>query len=148
MNKLITCLITIFFFSACHNTINTYENRLGIKPSVIAQIDTANYTTIEWEDSIRNFGIVNEGDSVFIKFRFKNTGNKALFLSAVRPSCGCTVVDFPKNAILPGKGGQVTATFTTRDHPGYIHKTIMATTNTSNSTNHILSFIGQVKDSL
>src|SRR5258705_5740529 len=129
MSKLIIGLVpVIFFLNACHNTINTYKNDLGIKPGVIAQIDTANYTTIEWEDTVRNFGTAKEGDSVFIKFRFKNTGNKALFLATVRPSCGCTVADFPKNAILPGTGGEATATFTTRGHSGYIHTTIMVIT--------------------
>ena len=149
MSKLIIGLVpVIFFLNACHNTINTYKNNLGIKPGVIAQIDTANYTTIEWEDTVRNFGIIREGDKVFIKFSFKNTGSKALFLTTVQPSCGCTVADFSRNAVLPGKGGEVIANFNSKDHPGYIHKTIMVTTNTSNRVNHLLSFIGQVKDSL
>jgi hypothetical protein len=148
MKRVIIYLIAVMFFlNACHNTINTYENKMGIHPGVIAQIDTANYTTIEWEDTVKNFGTVHEGDSVFIKFSFKNTGEKALFLTTVQPSCGCTVADFPKNAILPGKGGEVIAMFNSKDHPGYIHKTIMVTTNTSNRINHLLSFIGQVKDS-
>ena len=149
MSKSIIGLITgVFFLNACHNTINTYENNLGIKPGVVAQIDTANYTTIEWEDTVRNFGIIKEGDSVLLRFGFKNTGDKALFLTTVQPSCGCTVVDFPQYAILPGKGGEIIATFNSRYHPGYIHKTIMVTTNTSNKIKHLLSFIGQVKDSL
>jgi hypothetical protein len=149
MSKLITCLIIVAFcLNACHNTTNTYENNLGIEPGVIAQIDTANYTTIEWKDTVRNFGIVKEGDSVFIKFRFKNTGGKVLFLTKVQPSCGCTAADFPRNAILPGKEGEVTAAFISRGHPGFIHKTIMVTSNTSNRINQLLSFIGEVKDSL
>ena len=148
MNKLITYLIVVtFFINACHNTVNPYENNLGIKPGVIAQIDTANYTRIEWEDTVRNFEEVKEGDSVFIKFRFKNTGDKILFITSVQPSCGCIVADYPQNAIQPGNGGEVTAAFYSRYHSGYIHKTITVITNTSNGINHLLSFAGQVKSS-
>jgi hypothetical protein len=149
MSKLIACLIIIVsFLSACRNTVNTYENDLGIKPSVIAAIDTPNYTKIEWVDTAVNFGILKEGDSVFVKFRFKNTGDKALFLTEVEPSCGCTVADYPKHAILPGEGGELTATFNSRGHPGFTHKTIIVTTNTSNRIKQLLLFTGEVKDSL
>jgi Protein of unknown function (DUF1573) len=149
MNKLVICLVIVaFFINACHNTVNKYENSLGIEPGLIAQIDTANYTTIEWEDTLRNFGTVKEGDSVFIKFRFKNTGDKVLFLTNVQSSCGCTVADYPQNAILPGKGGEVVAIYNSRNHPGYIHKTITVTANTSNKIKHLLSFTGNVKESL
>jgi hypothetical protein len=149
MNKILACLVIAGFFnSGCHNTVNTYENNLGIDPGVLAQIDTANYTKIEWEDTVKNFGIVKEEDSVFIKFRFKNTGDKALFLTKVQPSCGCTVANYSRQAILPGKGGEVTAIFDSRDHPGLIHKTITVTTNTSNGTNRLLSFTGEVRNSL
>ena len=73
MNKSVFYFIIVaFFFNACHNTINTYKNDLGVNPGSIAQMDTANYTTIEWEDTLRNFGIVKEGDSVFIKFKFNS----------------------------------------------------------------------------
>jgi hypothetical protein len=133
---------------ACHHSIKTYENDLGIQPSVIAQIDSANYTTIAWYDTSQNFGSIREGDSVFMKFKFKNTGTKALFLTSVQPSCGCTVADYPRQAITPGGGGVLTATFNSRYHPGYIHKTITVTSNTSNGINHLLSFKGQVNDSL
>jgi len=125
-----------------------YENNLGIKPGVIAQLDTANYTKITWEDTVSNFGIIREGDSVILKFRFKNTGNKLLFLTDVQPFCGCTAVDYPRNAIQPGMGGAITATFNSMNRRGFIHKTIGVTANTVNRINHLLSFSGEVKDSL
>jgi Protein of unknown function (DUF1573) len=149
MKKIYSCLLTVaFVLTSCHNTVNKYENTLGIKPAVVAQIDTANYTTILWADTVKNFGTVKEGDIVLIKFSFKNTGDKALFITDVQPSCGCVVSDYPKDAILPGKGGDLKATFNSKYHPGYTHKTILVTSNTSNKINHMLYFYGEVRDSL
>jgi len=125
-----------------------YENNLGIKPAVIAQIDTANYTKISWEDTAKNFGIVKEGENVFLKYKFTNSGNKPLFISGVYPACGCTVVDFSQNAIMPGKGGEVTANFNSMGHPGFIHKTITVVSNSSNRVRQILLLNGEVMDSL
>jgi Protein of unknown function (DUF1573) len=149
MNKLIYFLIiTVLFPAACHNKPNTYKNDLGIEPRVIAQIDTANYTAIEWKDTVKNFGVVKEGDSVFIKFRFKNTGDKVLFVTEVLPSCGCIIADYSKEPVLPGNEGAVTATFNSRNYNGQVHKTIIVITNTSNKYRQLLSFNGEVKDSL
>ncbi len=138
---LLTGLLTI----SCQPKVNTYENDLGIAPSVVAQIDTANYTRIQWLDTLVNFGNVAEGDSVLVKFRFRNDGKTALFITEVLPSCGCTVADYPREPILPGKSGELSATFNSLGHPGFISKTVTVTTNTSNGINHVLTFFGEVK---
>ncbi len=149
MVKLFTgFIIVVLLFCRCNSTVNTYENKLGIKPAVLAQIDTANYTTIQWIDTVKNFGMVKEGDSVFAKFRFKNAGDKALFIIEVRSFCGCTVTNYPEHAILPAREGEVLAIFKTNGHPGFIHKTIIVTTNASNKMQQLLSFKGNVKNSL
>ena len=135
-------LLTLY---ACKDKeVETYENDLGIDPATIAQIDSANYTTIDWLDSTQDFGPVKEGDTVFIKFRFKNTGAAALFISRVEPSCGCTGAEYPHAPILPGDSGIITGILATRYHPGYMHKTIQVTTNTLHGISKQLSFHGQV----
>ena len=140
----------INFISACNDKkpAGAYENNLGIKPGVIAQIDTANYTKISWEDTAKNFGMVKEGLNVLITYKFKNAGTKPLFLSEVHPSCGCTVTDYPQNAILPGQGGEVIATFSSSGHPGLVHKTITVISNSSNRVKQVLLLDGEVTDSL
>lgn len=133
---------------ACKNNSRPYENSMGIKPGTLAQLDTIHYTTINWLDSSKDFGTVKEGDTVYVKFRFQNTGKHPLFLTDVHPSCGCTVADYPKDVFMPGKGGEVTASFFSSTHPGFIHKTVIVSSNTSNGIKHQLSFSGQVIDSL
>ncbi|MDB5232595.1 MAG: hypothetical protein JWN76_3400 [Chitinophagaceae bacterium] len=146
MNKIITScfLVVIIFLVGCQNNVNPYENKMGIPPGVYARLDTANYTTVEWKDSVSNFGKIQEGDTTVLKYRFVNSGDKLLFLVTVQPSCGCTITSYPQEAILPGKSGVLTATFKSKGHPGVIHKTIAVTTNTKNQMSQLLVFNGEV----
>ena len=107
--------------------------------------DTANFTTIQWLDSLNDFGTAAMGDKVKIDYQFENTGDKPLFITDVRPSCGCTVADFTRTAVLPGKKGLVSAEFdTNHGGPGSVRKSIVVSSNTSNSTNFVLVFSGKV----
>lgn len=112
-----------------------------------AATDTANFTTIHWIDSLKDFGTAAMGDKVKIEYQFENTGKKPLFITDVRPSCGCTVADFTHTAVLPGKKGLVTAEFdTNHGGPGTVRKSIVVSSNTSNSTNYVLVFNGKVTE--
>lgn len=140
---LLTCLI-VAGLVACRDRHNPYENKLNLAPSYLAQIDVANYTTIEWLDTLKDFGTLHEGDSVKLSFRFKNTGKKPLFLSNVKTSCGCTVTSFPEKPIFPGEDDVLVAVFKSEGHPGATRKGISVTSNTNNGTNHLLYFTGTV----
>lgn len=109
--------------------------------------DTANYTTIQWLDSMVNFGTITQGEKIQLKFRFKNTGNKPLFITNVRAGCGCTVPSYTKEAVAPGAEGEVTAAFdTNRSAVGDTRKTVVVHTNTRNGSEHSLIFTGHVKE--
>jgi len=132
--------------SSCRNAVQTYENNLGVRPVVLAQIDTANYTVINWKDSVQDFGIVEEGESLKIKFTFENIGKTGLFVLEARQACGCTNLQYPEGIILPGGKGEVTATFATSgQQAGIVFKKIYVKTNTSNSMQHTLVFKGEIK---
>ena len=140
-------LVLLFIFSSCKERINTYKNDLHVKPVTLAMMDTANYTTIGCEDTIQQFGTVKMGDTVFVSFKFKNSGDKALFVSSAHSSCGCAVVKYSEEVVLPGDGGEISATFRNKYPPGPVHQTIIVTTNTSNKMYHTLTFEGQSADS-
>ena len=111
------------------------------------ELDSANYTTIKWIDTLQNFGTVDKGEKVKITFKFENDGSKPLFITNVSPSCGCTVADYTKDAILPGKEGAVTGEFdSNHGSAGHIHKSIMVTSNSKNKPRSVLIFEGEVKD--
>jgi hypothetical protein len=109
--------------------------------------DTTNYTSIQWIDSLKDIGAVEAGKKTEIKFRFKNTGNKPLFIISAVPGCGCTVADYPKEAIAPGGEGLITAGYNVNaGTEGEFRKNIHITTNTKGATEHYIYFYGAIKD--
>ena len=40
-------------------------------------------------------------------FKFKNTGRRPLFILSVRTGCGCTDAEYSRQAVLPGKTGEI-----------------------------------------
>jgi hypothetical protein len=135
-------------FFSCHNNKNPYTNNPGIEPSIVAQIDTANYTLIKWKDSLINLGTIAANDSVHLKYRFTNTGSTPLFIISARPGCGCTVTNFPRDPIMPGKSSFISATLKTGFRTGELNKAIFVTANTRNHTHHTLIIRGLVKDTV
>ncbi|MBV9989489.1 MAG: DUF1573 domain-containing protein, partial [Chitinophagaceae bacterium] len=115
-----------------------------VAASVIAQFDTSQYTAISWQDTVVSFGEIREGDSLRANFRFTNSGSKPLFITDVRTSCGCTVAEYPKDAIAPGSSGMIRTVFGTAWHPGTQVKIIMVKSNTRPKTNSKLVLRGQV----
>jgi len=140
-------LVAAFIFISCKSKVNTYKNDLGIKPATAAMMDSANYTTIEWKDTLLNFGQVKMGEKVSATFTFKNNGDKALFVSNAHSSCGCATVDYSEDAVLPGEESKITATFNNKYPPGPVHQTVAVTTNTREKIYHTLTFEFQSKDS-
>lgn len=144
LNKLSLYFFCLIFFS-CSNNEHPYENSMGIKPSVLAEMDTANYTTIKWSDTLCDFGTIRKGDSVQCKYVFTNSGSTALFIFNSQTTCGCTVTDFPKDPVMPGKSGAVTVTFKSRSDEGEINKRIIIIANTKKSKKNSLFVHGIIK---
>lgn len=106
--------------------------------------DPKNRTTVQWLDSLKNIGKVHDGDKVEISFRFKNTGDKSLVITDIRPSCGCTIANKPEKPIGPGAEGAITAVFNSEGKAGIVHKTITVYGNMSNQEYQELIFEGEV----
>lgn len=76
------------------------------------------------EKKSHDFGDIEEGVQATISFAFKNTGNEALVLNSVKPSCGCTTPKWTKEPIAPGEEGVITAIYDSKGRPGNFTKTI------------------------
>lgn len=140
MRSIAIVLIAFFSYIGCSNPSNQNQSATGGSLP-----DPATFTKVQWIDSLIDFGTLNMGDSTQITFTCKNVGEKPLFLTDVRPSCGCTVASYSREAILPGQKGFVTGTFNSnRSHPGEVRKTIFVTTNTPDGINHTLTFTGKI----
>jgi len=121
-----------------------YVNSLHLSPAYLASLDTVNYTSIQWQDTIRDFGTIREGDSVSFGYKFRNTGDKPLLLMNVRTSCGCTVARFPQKAFFPGEESEISVIFRSSGHPGPVLKSVTVVANTGNNVAHIMVFKGNV----
>jgi hypothetical protein len=106
--------------------------------------DSASFTTIQWMDSVKNYGRINEGEKLEVAFKFKNTGDKPLVIYMIKPSCGCTLVEQPEKPIAPGETGEIKGAFNSEGKPGQQHKSIYVNANTKGTTSHNLEFTVEV----
>jgi hypothetical protein len=140
-------VLAVAAVAGCKNNNNAPFMLSGSSEAALHQADTANYTTIQWIDSVKDFGTVPHGDKVKMVFHFLNSGNKPLYISTVRPGCGCTLADYTKSAVLPGQRGEVTAEYdSNHGQPGQqVTKYVYVTCNAKNSRSSTLIFRGTIK---
>jgi len=63
-------------------------------------------------------------------FNFKNTGEQPLVINQAVASCGCTVPEYSKQPIMPGKSGQIKVTYNGKNKfPGRFKKSVTVRTN-------------------
>lgn len=142
--KFYAILLSVLLAIACNQDGDNSANTGTAIPASAAN-DTSNYTSIQWLDSIQDIGVLTLGQNAEINFRFKNTGNKPLFIVSANPGCGCTVADYPKEAIAPGSEAVIKAGFDTKNqHIGGFYKSISVVTNTTGNVNHNLIFQGEI----
>ena len=75
-------------------------------------------TLIEFEQSTYEMGTIKQGEVVKGTFKFKNIGNGDLLIENVKPSCVCTTLEYPEEALKPGETGEIYAEIDTSDKEG------------------------------
>jgi len=117
---------------------------LFLTSSILVSAQTGK-TTLEVDKRYHDFGKIKEdGGKVRAVFTFKNTGNANLVILKAEPSCGCTVGEWTKEPIPPGKIGTVTAVFNPNNLLGIIDKTVGVYTNALYSSVVVLELRGEV----
>jgi outer membrane biosynthesis protein TonB len=87
-------------------------------------------TVMTFDKLEHDFGVINQGDVVDYSFKFKNTGDNDLIITDAKGSCGCTVPDYPREAIKPGESGKIKVSFDSKKKSGQQLKSITLTANT------------------
>jgi hypothetical protein len=77
-----------------------------------------------------DFGNIDEGTVAKHTFEFKNTGDAPLIIYNAQGSCGCTVPDWPREAIAPGETGEIKVSFNSAGRVGVNNKQVTLTANT------------------
>ncbi|MFM7105325.1 MAG: DUF1573 domain-containing protein, partial [Flavobacteriales bacterium] len=73
---------------------------------------------------------IKQGESVECVFKVTNTGNEPLIIEEAHGSCGCTVPDYPKDAIAAGETKDIKVKFNSAGKQGPNTKTVTITANT------------------
>ena len=94
------------------------------------QVPTGPTTSIAFEHTDFDFGVVDDGEKVKHTYKFKNTGNEPLIISSAKGSCGCTVPKWPTEPIAPGAEGVIDVEFDSKGKPGKQTKRVTVTANT------------------
>jgi len=93
------------------------------------QVSAEKFPDIQLLDSLCDFGTITQGQEANILLRFKSTGKSGLKIAGVETSCGCTVVDWPKEPFAPGAAGELKISFNTSEDAGLYNETITIYTN-------------------
>jgi len=121
---------------------------VSCKDKASAKIDDANLETakerdaqislgtavIEFDTKDYDFGTVVEGEVVTGVFKISNKGKTDLIITDASASCGCTVPEWPKDAIKPGDSAELKFSFDSKGRTGKQSKSITLQTNTANVT--------------
>lgn len=80
---------------------------------------------IVWLEKIYDFGLFKEeAGPTTGHTRFVNTGPEEVCITGMRPSCGCTSADYPKDPIQPGDTATVSFTYDPKGRPGKFEKSV------------------------
>jgi len=70
-----------------------------------------------------DFGIIKQNVPATATFVVTNIGTEPLLIEQANPTCGCTISDYTKTPIAPGKTGTIKATYNAAAM-GHIDKTL------------------------
>lgn len=125
--------IVATIFTSCNNKDKT------IDVSVIE-----NNSTIQFESDVLNFHTIRSGEKVTGSFKFKNTGENDLVIGDVSANCGCTVADYPREAIKPGKEGTISVTYDSKGTQGIRVEKLITVSSNTNPPRTVLKIVADV----
>ena len=121
--------LIILFFSCNENDNKAATDIVNISGTAEDGINKKDLPVMKLEEEEFNFGTITQGEKVSHKFKFRNMGNSELIISDAASSCGCTVPEYPKLPINPGKSAEVNVEFDSNNKSGMVTKEIALITN-------------------
>ena len=111
--------------------------------SAMGYDQSAPVPAITFDCDLHDFGRITQGESISYSFHFRNTGSADLVISGCSATCGCTVADYPRGRIAPGKDGYVTVSFNSQGKTGQQYQEVTVSSNAQPGRN-ILKITAQV----
>lgn len=85
-------------------------------------------TSVEAEEEVLNLDNLRLNQTDTVQFVLKNTGENPLVITHVHASCGCTLPEWTKEPVSPGKTAIITVQVTP-DTEGFFNKVITVSCN-------------------
>ena len=108
-----------------------------------ASFAMASAQSISFDKTVFDYGKIETGSDGHRYFTVKNTGDKPLILTEVKPACGCTTPEWSKDPILPGKSAQIKVGYNTNS-AGAFSKIIEVFSNDPKNSRSVLTIKGEV----
>jgi uncharacterized protein (DUF58 family) len=109
-----------------------------------AQLNIESGAKLEFEKEVHDYGTLKQGEPAVYEFKFTNTGNEPLVISNARGSCGCTVPDWPRQPIAPGKSAVIKVKYDS-NRLGPINKSVTIQSNAINEPNKVIRIKGNIE---
>lgn len=95
---------------------------------------------ISLAEQMKDAGDIMSGDSLKHAFKFTNTGDKDLLIKNVITTCSCTLTNYSKEPIAPGKSSEIKVTFDSnkQDKIGRQNKVITILSNAKNNPARVI----------
>ena len=99
MKKLLLSIMAIVLLGSCSNQTEQEAKSTGME--------------IFFEETVHDYGdILLDSDGTYY-FEFKNIGKEPLIINRVRSTCGCTIPQWPKTPIEPGRSDKIAVKYNT-----------------------------------
>ena len=104
-------------------------------------------TKIKFKKMVHDFGRLKEGEKREFDFEFTNTGKEDLYIEDCKGSCGCTVPEWPKEAIKPGQSASINVKFDSTNKEKDQEKSVTITANTEPEITTVIKIKAYVESS-
>lgn len=84
---------------------------------------------IQFKETTLDFGEIQSGKVMDLKFEFENTGTGVLIIKNLSTSCGCTAAQLTKSEYMPGETGEIAVKYFSKGKRGRIREKITVATN-------------------
>ncbi|WP_139959142.1 DUF1573 domain-containing protein [Flavicella sediminum] len=144
MKKIITLLVLSIVVLSCKDKAVSKVKTENVEQAKERDHQSTLLPVAQFDKTVHNFGVINEGDEIETTFVLTNTGKSDLIISNAKGSCGCTVPTWPKDEpVKPGASVEIGVKFNSRGKKNKQSKTVTLTTNTINGK-EVLTIKGEV----
>lgn len=129
--KTIKIIFSFLVLFSCGNNKQDKTNMDLIQSPLTAQKDADKVAMpeIEINNDSFDFGEIEQNKSINVEFLLKNVGDAPLLIRSAKGSCGCTVPEWPREAIQAGEDAIINVVFNSGKKIGKQNKTVTLVTN-------------------